>query len=160
MSKSVSRSDLEKNCFMDVKNRICLLETNFAFPKTWPWPLVYVDQGHVFIFFNFFVSMQIRFFTWDNYNEKKLKSIARFLFEEMGQAEQQGRIHGQYQLLTGGQGRRCAFSHFSTRAYRPTDWRKDGQSLLKSCVSAAKKKAGKWKKRERKKGNRRIHEQF
>ena len=29
---------------------------------------------------------------------------------------QQGRIHGQYQLQTGGQGRKCVFSHFSTRA--------------------------------------------
>ena len=71
MSKLVSRSDLEKNCFIDVKNRICLLESNFAFSKTWPWPLVNVDQGHVFIFFIFLVSMQIRFFTWDKYKEKK-----------------------------------------------------------------------------------------
>ena len=52
----------------------------------------------------------------------------------------QGRIHG-HQLRTGGQGRKCAFSHFSTRAWRtnrptnrptdqPTDGQTDGQSLL------------------------------
>ena len=28
----------------------------------------------------------------------------------------QGRIHGQYQSRTGGQGRKCAFSHFPTRS--------------------------------------------
>ena len=28
--------------------------------------------------------------------------------------EEQGRIHGQYQSRTGGQGRKCVFSHFST----------------------------------------------
>ena len=43
---------------------------------------------------------------------------------------QQGRIHG-HQLRTGGQGRICAFSHFSTRAYGrtngPTDQRTVGR---------------------------------
>ena len=34
--------------------------------------------------------------------------------------EKQGRIHG-HQLRTDGQERKCAFSHFSTRAHRPTD---------------------------------------
>ena len=45
---------------------------------------------------------------------------------------EQGRIHGQYQLRTGGQGRICAFSHFSTRVHgptnRPTDGRTDGRT--------------------------------
>ena len=43
--------------------------------------------------------------------------------------KEQGRIHGQYQLRTGGQGRKCAFSHFSTRSpltNAPTDERTDG----------------------------------
>ena len=35
--------------------------------------------------------------------------------------KEQGRIHGQYQLRTGGQGRKCPFSHFLTRAHGPTD---------------------------------------
>ena len=46
--------------------------------------------------------------------------------------DQQGRIHGQYQLRTGGQGRKCAFSHFSTRVHgptnRPTNRRTDGRT--------------------------------
>ena len=46
----------------------------------------------------------------------------------------QGRIHGQYQLWTGGQERKCAFSHFSTCVHGRTDGRTnrpmDGQSLL------------------------------
>ena len=50
------------------------------------------------------------------------------------QLKKQGRIHGQYQLRTGGQGRKCAFSHFLTRVHGPTDQRTDGrtdgQSLL------------------------------
>ena len=40
----------------------------------------------------------------------------------------QGRIHG-HQLQTGGQGWKCAFSHFSTR-WLPKDRPMDGQSLL------------------------------
>ena len=46
--------------------------------------------------------------------------------------EEQGRIHGQYQLRTGGQGRKCAFSYFSTRGHgwtdRPTDGPTDGRT--------------------------------
>ena len=34
---------------------------------------------------------------------------------------QQGRKHG-HQLRTGGQGRKCAFSHFSTRSLRTNGW--------------------------------------
>ena len=106
-------------------------------------------SGPCFYFFHFLrfyanSVFSVRQLQW----KKKLKSIARFLFEEMGQAEQQGWIHGQYQLLTGGQGRKCVFFHFSICAYRPTDWRTDRQSLLKSWVSAAKKEGGKWKKRK------------
>ena len=48
--------------------------------------------------------------------------------------KKQGRIHG-HQLRTGGQGRKCAFSHFSTRWLRtdrrtdgPTDGRTDGRT--------------------------------
>ena len=37
----------------------------------------------------------------------------------------QGRIHGQ-QLRTGGQERKCVFSHFLTRAHRRTDRPTDG----------------------------------
>ena len=45
-----------------------------------------------------------------------------------------GRIHG-HQLWTGGQGWICAFSHFSTHAYRPTDQRTDGRTkpLIVAC---------------------------
>ena len=42
--------------------------------------------------------------------------------------DEQGRIHG-HQLRTGGQGRKCAFSHFPTRSLRtdgPTDQRTNG----------------------------------
>ena len=35
--------------------------------------------------------------------------------------QKQGQIHGQYQLRTGGQERKCVLSHFSTRAHGPTD---------------------------------------
>ena len=54
---------------------------------------------------------------------------------------QQGRIHG-HQLRTGGQGRKCAFSNFSTRSLRtngptdrPTYGPTDGQSLLKITLT-------------------------
>ena len=40
---------------------------------------------------------------------------------------QQGRIHG-HQLRTGGQGRKCAFSHFSTRSPLRTNRRADKAS--------------------------------
>ena len=42
--------------------------------------------------------------------------------------EEQGRIHGQYQSQTGGQGRKCASSLVLTDG--PTNGRTDGQSLL------------------------------
>ena len=49
--------------------------------------------------------------------------------------KKQGRIHGQYHLRTGGQGRKCAFSHFPTRSLPtdqwtdgPTDQRTDGRT--------------------------------
>ena len=57
---------------------------------------------------------------------------------------EQGRIHG-HQLRTGGQGRKCAFSHFSTQSplrtnqptnqptNRPTDWRTDKASYRVAC---------------------------
>ena len=53
-----------------------------------------------------------------------LAHLAQFLFfiylsyQKLGK---QGRIHGQYQLRTGGQGRKCVFSHFSTCAHGPTE---------------------------------------
>ena len=49
--------------------------------------------------------------------------------------KKQGRIHGQYQSRTGGQGRKCVFSHFSTRAWR-TNRRTDGPTkpLIESLV--------------------------
>ena len=40
---------------------------------------------------------------------------------------QQGRIHG-HQLRRGGQGRKCAFPHFSTRVHGPTDQPTDGRT--------------------------------
>ena len=53
--------------------------------------------------------------------------------------QKQGRIHG-HQLRTGGQERKCAFSHISTRAHQrtngPTDRRTDGRTkpLVELCV--------------------------
>ena len=51
--------------------------------------------------------------------------------------EQQGRIHGQHQLRTGGQGRKCAFSHFSTHVHwrmdQPTDGPTDKGSYRVAC---------------------------
>ena len=50
-----------------------------------------------------------RFLSYDDPNfEQKLSIFSK-------NEEEQGRIHG-HQLRTGGQGRKCAFSHFSTRA--------------------------------------------
>ena len=51
----------------------------------------------------------------------------------------QGRIHGQNQSRTGGQGRKWAFSHFPTRSPRtdrPTNRRTDGRTkpLIESLV--------------------------
>ena len=43
------------------------------------------------------------------------------------QLKEQGRKHGQNQLRTGGQGRKCAYSHFLTRANGRTDGRADGR---------------------------------
>ena len=43
-------------------------------------------------------------------------------------SRKQGRIHGQYQLRMGGQGRKCTFSHFSTRVHGPTDRPTDGRT--------------------------------
>ena len=54
--------------------------------------------------------------------QKMLKKIA---------VMEQGRIHGQYQSRTGGQGRKCVVSHFSTRSPRtnqPTNGRTDKAS--------------------------------
>ena len=53
------------------------------------------------------------------------------LEEEEEEEEEQGRIHGQYQSRTGGQGRKCTFSHFPTRSPRtdrPTDRPTDGRT--------------------------------
>ena len=56
------------------------------------------------------------------------------IYEPLIKAIKQGRLHGQYQLQTSGQGRKCAFSHLSTHVHGPTDQRNngltDGQSLL------------------------------
>ena len=43
-------------------------------------------------------------------------------------AIKQGRIHGQYQSRTGGQERKCMFSHFRTRSPLRTDGRTDKAS--------------------------------
>ena len=45
--------------------------------------------------------------------------------QNMNISYKQGRIHGQYQSRTGGQGRKRWFFHFSTRAHRRTDRRTD-----------------------------------
>ena len=54
-----------------------------------------------------------------------------------GKKRKQGRIHGQYQSRTGGQGRKCVFSPFSTRVHRrtngPTDRRTDKASYRVTC---------------------------
>ena len=48
--------------------------------------------------------------------------------EEKEKEKEQGRIHG-HQLRTGGQGRKCAFPHFSTRVHGPpTNQRTDGRT--------------------------------
>ena len=59
--------------------------------------------------------------------------------------DKQGRIHG-HQLRTGGQGQKCAFSHFSTRAWRtnrrtdgPTDRRTDKASYRVACPQLKKR---------------------
>ena len=54
-------------------------------------------------------------FCMDDVDEERfcMDDEGRFCFLIFGQ---QGRIHGQYQSRTGGQGRKCVFSHFSTRA--------------------------------------------
>ena len=44
--------------------------------------------------------------------------------------EKQGRIHGQYQSRTGGQGRKCVYPAFLLERDGPTNRRTDGQSLL------------------------------
>ena len=51
------------------------------------------------------------------------------------ECREQGRIHG-HQLRTGGQGRKCAFYHFSTRSLRtdgPTDGPTDKASYRVAC---------------------------
>ena len=45
----------------------------------------------------------------------------------------QGRIHGQHELRSGGQGRKCAFSHSLTRGHRLTDRRMDKGSYRVAC---------------------------
>ena len=70
----------------------------------------------------------------DRQSETQPKALHRYR-----KWKEQGRIHG-HQLRTAGQGRKCAFSHFSTRSPLRTDQWTDGQSLLLSCVSATKKK--------------------
>ena len=47
--------------------------------------------------------------------------------------KKQGRIHGQYQLRTGGQGRKCAISHFpnSIITDQLTDRRTNGRTELR-----------------------------
>ena len=64
------------------------------------------------IIFNFVLSSSIQFCFCPFY----LSPIQFFDRIE----RKQGRIHG-HQLQTGGQGRKCAFSHFSTRVHGPTD---------------------------------------
>ena len=64
---------------------------------------------------------------------------------------EQGRIHG-HQLRTGAQGRKCAFSHFSTRAHQRTNQRTDGRtdkgSYRVACPQLKRRKIK--KKREKK----------
>ena len=59
---------------------------------------------------------------------KKRKTLLVFFFKTKieREREKQGHIHGQYQLWTGGQGRKCLFLHFSTRGHGPTDRQMDG----------------------------------
>ena len=59
-----------------------------------------------------------------------------FLFTHLPVGVKQGRIHGQYQSRTGGQGRKYVFSHFSTRVWRtdgPTNGRTDKASDRVAC---------------------------
>ena len=44
------------------------------------------------------------------------------LFFQIRVVNEQGRIHGQYQSRTGGQGRKCVFSHIPTRSPRTDRW--------------------------------------
>ena len=60
----------------------------------------------------------------------KVDDWAVVMRQERGSDKKQGRIHG-HQLRPGGQGRKCAFSHFSTRSLwtnGPTDRRTDGRT--------------------------------
>ena len=65
---------------------------------------------------------------------KKRRETGKKLGSRNGKQKErkkQGRIHGR-QLQTGGQGRIYTFSHFSTRAYGPTNGRTDGRTDIAS----------------------------
>ena len=79
----------------------------------------------------------------------------------MDKQTKQGRIHGQYQLRTGGPGRKCALSHFPTRSPRtngPTDRRTDTLSYTDANTHWKKKKQKEKKKKTKKKE--RVREKF
>ena len=62
---------------------------------------------------------------------KVIEFSAPVLHTSLAAGFEQGRIHGQYQSRTGGQRRKCVFSHFPTRSTRtdqPTDQRTDGRT--------------------------------
>ena len=64
------------------------------------------------------------------------------LQKQLQPAKKRGRIHGQYQSRTSGQGRKCTFFHFSTRAHGPSDGRTDGQTGQKDKASSPRLKIG------------------
>ena len=69
--KNYGHNNFWQYYLLDVKLYHSLIFAYFAFWKTWPWPLMCVDQGHVFIFSILFISMQIYNFTSGYFSEKK-----------------------------------------------------------------------------------------
>ena len=100
----------------------CELSFSSKFPITITWKL----KRHFLLvsYSNFDRKSQISRKT--EYGDQVTITIGAQL-TKLIKKKKQGRIYG-YQLRTGGQGRKCAYSHFSTRSLR-TNGRTDGRTL-------------------------------
>ena len=87
----------------------------------------------IFVFFDISIILKNSKFT-----KKKNKKHKGIFYK-------QGRIHGQYQSRTDGQGRKCVFSHF-LNSITPTDQRTDRRTDEASyrVASPRLKMLGKW----------------